>query len=459
VGSKEEDVKITIIGGGSFFFTRQMLKRVAASDLLCGAHIALVEADPGRRARVGPYAEKYARETGDRFTVSSYTDRREALEGSQYVVLTFAANNVHSRGVGVHICQNYGIREASGDTAGPGSLMRIIREVPAVLAVARDIEELCPDAWVINYVNPTNVITAALMRHTKVRCMGFCDGMHLPIFGKRILELAGITPAPEKIRALDLRIGGINHFGWMTGLSLDGKDLWPRFVDGLHEQAAKPGAKPLLQAESELCRMFDAWPTCAYHGIEYTRYFQGRGSIPSRDFVITPWSLDTRITLMREFWRNVDGYNAGRMQRAEAFTESRDDGEMLGDVIESVEGDLHERFPVNVPNGGLIPNLPPEAIVEVFSTIGKDGPTPFPQGPMPRGPLGMTCAVLDQQELGLEAAMTASAETLVRAIACDPLVMSLRDARDIARELMAAEEEFLDPRWDSFWARKGEEAR
>ena len=446
-------MKITIIGGGSFFFTRQMLKRVAGSEILRGARIALVEADPGRCERVGAYAQKYARETGDRFSVSHTTDRRRALEGSDYVVLTFSVNNVHSRGVGAHICRNYGILEASGDTAGPGSLMRIIREVPSVLAVAKDIEELCPRAWIINYVNPTNVITAALTRHTKVRCMGFCDGMHLPVFGRRVLELAGIEPTRERIRAVDLRVGGINHFGWMTGLSLDGEDLWPRFVAGLHEQAGHPDATPLLQAESELCRMFNAWPTCAYHGVEYTRYFQGRGSRPSRDFVITPWSLDTRITMMREFWRNVDAYNAGRMGRAQAFTEQMDDGEMLGDVIESVEGDLHERFPVNVPNNGLIPNLPQDSLVEVFSTIGKDGPTPFPQGPLPRGPLGMTCAVLDQQELGLEAAMTADSETLIRAIACDPLVMSLRDARDLARELMAAEEEFLDPRWDAFWER------
>jgi len=445
-------MKITIIGAGSFFFTRQILKRLSGSPYFAGAEVALVDIHEGRLNRIGLYAQKFAKETGSHFTVSYTANRLEALENSDYVILTFAANNVHSRGVGAHICMNYGVREYSGDTAGPGSVMRIIREIPEVLAVAKDVERLCPDAMVINYVNPTNVVTAALKRYTKVNCIGFCDGMHLPYFAPKILNYVGEEASKENIAGLDLRISGINHFGWMTGLTLHGKDHWTPFKAGVMA-AVETSAKeaPHLQAEAELLETMDAWPTCIFHGAEYVRYFQGRGSRPERDFVIKPWSLPARIKMMREFWRNVDAYNAGTMGRESAFKDRLDDGEMIGDVIESIEGNLAHRFPINVVNNGQVANLPDDCIVELFGTLDKAGVHISSAPPLPRGPLGMTHAVLDQQELALEAAMTGDVDILVRAIACDPLVMSLSDARDITRELMAAEEEFLDARWDGFW--------
>jgi alpha-galactosidase len=445
-------MKITVIGGGSFFFTRQILKRINSSTILHGVHLELVDTNPTVAAKIGTYAGKYVNETGNKFTVHSTTDRREALPGSDYVVLTFSPNNIHSRGVGAHICQNYGIREISGDTAGPAAVIRIIRDVPLVLDVARDVEALAPKALVISYTNPTNVVTAALKRYTKLKSIGLCDGPHLPYFAPKILGFLGVEPTKENRDGLTLHMGGINHFGWIDGVTLHGKNVWKEFKSGMIAMAEKMrNERPILQAEAELLQVMNAWPTCMYHGAEYMRYFQGRGRYPARDYVIDAWSLAFRQRMVREFWRNVDAYNAGTMDRAKAFKDRLDDGEMIGDVIESIEGDLNQRFPINVVNEGRISNLPNECIVELFGTLGKDGDKVPAYGALPRGPLGMVQAVVDQQELAIEAAMTGDLDLLVRAVACDPLVMSLHDARDITRELMAAEAEYLDPKWDRYW--------
>jgi alpha-galactosidase/6-phospho-beta-glucosidase family protein len=126
---------------------------------------------------------------------------------------------------------------------------------------------------------------------------------------------------------------------------------------------------------------------------------------------------------------------------------------MVAVVIESMEADLGRSICVNIRNDGRVSNLPDDVIVELYGAFGRTGPTVPAFGPLPRGILGLTQQVIDAQELALEAAMTGSFDTAVRAIACDPLVMSLNDAADLARDLIAMEEAHLDKRWDAYWPR------
>lgn len=443
-------MKLVVIGGGSFFFTRQILKRIAKSDFFEGAEVCLVDIDPLRCAKLGPYASKFARESGGRFKVSCTTDRREVLPDADYVVFTFSRHNIHQRGIAAHICSNYGITEMSGDTAGPGSVIRIIRDIPEILEVASDVESLAPTANVINYTNPTNVVGAALDRYTDVNAYAFCDSMHLPYWAPRILEYIGVESTAENIDKLDVRVAGINHFAWLLGLKFDGEDVWDHFKRGITHASAQ-NDDPLLKGELDCIDIYDAWPTCLFHGSEYVRYFQGRGSMPERDFRVSMWSLDTRVRLVQDFWTRVDQYNEGTIEREAAYSEKLDDGEMIGDVIESIEGDIGLRFPINVRNDGRVSNLPDDAFVELFGILGKAGAQVPAVGAMPRGLLGLTQTMIDYQELALEAAMSGSVDLLVRAVASDPLVMSLADARDLVRDLLAAESEYLERDWRHAW--------
>lgn len=444
-------MKITIIGGGSLFFSRRMLMGMMELPAYRGAELALVETDPWRCEQIGRYAQRLNNETGRHVTVSCTTERRDVLAGSDYVILTFSNNNAHSRGVGAHICRNYGIIECSGDTAGPGSVMRVIREVPAILEVARDIEQLAPTARVMNYVNPTNVIAAALDRYTSLNWTSLCDGMYPRGLAPRLCKYLGVEPTDENRQALKLEVSGINHFVWMTGLTLGGQDVFGRFADALRADAM---ANPAGDARSEwdLMETFGAWPAVIWHTKEYVRYFQGRGSRPQRDFVVTPWDLGERLKWQHEAWRTIADYAAGRITLEQAAGDSHvSRREMLVDIIEAMIEGRREPFPVNVRNSGRVSNLPDDCIVELFGTTDPSGFDVPPAGDLPLGIRAMVYQALDQQELALEAAMTGSFELAARAIACDPLVMSLSDARQLTHELLAAENDYLPPAWEEYW--------
>jgi alpha-galactosidase/6-phospho-beta-glucosidase family protein len=442
-------MKTTVIGSGSIFFTRQAVKGMAQSKVLRSTELALVDIDPWKAEHMGRFCQLINRDHGGDLKISWTTDRREALPGSDYVVLCFAVRNYHYRETGTSLALNYGIRTVSGETAGPSMVFRTMRTVPGVLEVAKDIEELCPKAIVINYANPTNIVGTALDRYTKLRSLVFCDGNYETLV-PRLAEVLGIGGRAEAERRLTFKLGGINHFTFVTRVWDGGKDVWEVFKERLGAQAESSGMDDTVRAEWDMTRVFDAFPTQISHSLEYLKFFQGRGSRPSRDFTVEKWSLNKRIRWYRQVWREIEEANRTGVSTRDPMKGHSTD--MVAVVIESIEGDLGLNLCVNVRNDGRISNLPADVFVELYGTFGKAGPVVPPFGPLPRGVLGLTQQVIDEQELALEAAMTGSFDTAVRAIACDPLVMSLSDARDLARDLIALEEDDLDPRWDAYWA-------
>lgn len=453
-------MKITVIGSGSIFFTRAIIKGIIELPELDVAELALVDTNPRRCEQMGRFGQKALQEAEIATELTYTTDRREALPGTDYVVMTFAERNAHYRGVGAHIARNYGIVQASGDTAGPGCVFRTLRTVPVVLEVARDVEALCPDAWVFSLTNPTNIIGTAMDRYANIKHYAFCDSMYLAyegaddgsLYGKiaRYAEL-DVTPSLATMNRFKARIGGINHFVWMDELEFDGEDVWDRFRRGLKKAAQDEGVGSDTYAEWQLTEIFGAYPTVVYHTKEYVRYFQGRGSRLERDYVLTPWDLNARIRWTRQVWRDLARCNAGELPVGEILRDQRVD--MLCYVMDSMNRDLNYQFPVNVRNEGIISNLPDDVLVEVFGSFDSNGASVPPYGVLPRGVLGMVQQVVDYQELCLEAAMSGGDYgKIVRAVAADPLVMSLSDAKSIAYDFMASDEENMDDKWDAYWA-------
>lgn len=448
-------MKVTVLGSGSIFFTRQLVKGMCESPHLNDWELALVDIEEDICERIGKFSQKAVEEYGTNMKITYTTDRLEALPGSDYVVLTFARENMHYRGVAVHLEKNFGITAYSGDTGGPGSIFRILRTIPEILEIAEDIKKLCPKATILNYVNPTNVVGAALDRHTDLKWYSFCDGMLDDYWRPNVCKYVGMEPTDENFEKLELTAGGINHCVWMWGLKKDGEDLWPMFKESLKKHADSitpdiPYPEERFISEQQMVEIFDAWPTLSCHILEYFRYFQGRGSKPERDYMIPKWDLNARVRWTRRVWREVDECLAGKASpRNDIMAKLEND--MLARILDSITGDKNLSFPVNVRNDGKISNLPDDTIVEVYGRFGKDKVDIKPVGDLPRGPLGLTHATIDEQELALEASMTGDYNTLVRAIACNPLVMSLSDAKEIAYELMGTDEKMLPPVWDNYW--------
>ena len=157
--------KVVIVGAGSLFFGRKAIWQMVHSEALREGTLALVDTDADRLERMKTLAEKVIAHNDVPLKLEASTDVKQVLDGADFVVLCFAHRNAHYRGVDCELSEKYGIRMCSGDTIGPGGIFRTARELPQILDTCRDIERLCPDAWVINYINPTAVCGIAVKRN------------------------------------------------------------------------------------------------------------------------------------------------------------------------------------------------------------------------------------------------------------------------------------------------------
>lgn len=214
--------KVVVIGAGSLFFGRQSIWQMVHSPYLNQGTLALVDTDEERLSKMVKLAEMVAKENNVSLKIEGSVDRRQVLPGADFVVLSFAEESVKYRGIDCQVSLKYGIRMCSGDTIGPGGIFRAMRELPVIMECAKDIEELCPDAWVINYINPSTVHGIALHRYApNLKSFALCDSHHMPHKKAYYAVRAGIigdnSQFTEEInQKFDFCIAGVNHFTWSS---------------------------------------------------------------------------------------------------------------------------------------------------------------------------------------------------------------------------------------------------
>ncbi len=449
--------KVVVIGAGSLFFGRKSIWQMVHSPHLNGGTLALVDTNPGRLERMARLAEMVIAETGVALQLEAAADWKDVLPGADFVVLSFAERTVFFRGVDCTISEKYGIRMCSGDTIGPGGIFRAMRELPVIMDCARDIERLCPDAWVINYINPSTVNGMGLTRYApNLRSFALCDSLHMPHIKNRQARYAGIIGDDEALgeeqdEAFDLRIAGVNHFTWMLQAGYEGQDLMPRIRDSLQqlarEESVDAGAKR-RHNHAIACALYDAFgqvPVCVSHTKEYVRFWQGRGELPDEIPPLAIWETEDRYELHAAMWEQVDGFVSGATPITDFMPTFGPDH--ATDIIENMVGGLGKPFYVNTPNRGAVSNMSDDAFLELLCDVDMDGPVPRPVGEMPRGLRGMQEVVLDTHELTAEAVVKCDHSLLRRAMLTDPLVTSMADADAILAELLEAEREVLPAGW------------
>jgi len=223
--------KVVLIGAGSLFFGRAAIWQMTHSEHLNKGTLALVDTDEVNLKRMSTLAEKVIEHTGVPLALESSTDAKDVLPGADFVVLSFADRSAKFRGIDCRVSEKYGIRMCSGDTIGPGGIFRVLREFPHILSYAKDIEKLCPDAWVINYINPTAANGIGLQKMApNLKSFALCDGLHMPRVKISYAIRAGIiedgeTLTPELDKDFDFRIAGVNHFTWLMKANYKGEDM------------------------------------------------------------------------------------------------------------------------------------------------------------------------------------------------------------------------------------------
>ena len=449
--------KVVVIGAGSLFFGRQSLWNMLHSDVLKEGTLGYVDTDASRLDRMVKLAELMIEHLKSPLKVEGSTDRREVLKGADFVVLSFANDGVKYRGIDCEISKKYGVLMCSGDTIGPGGIFRAARELPEILRVAADVKELCPDAWVINYINPTTVNGIALCRHASgVKSFAMCDSLHMPMARHNTMVKAGVVPngeaiTPEIERDFDLRIAGINHFPWLISCTYKGEDRTPHIRRKIEEAAAKETDEGHSKQKFnnsyalELWDLFGLCPVNLGHTKEYVPYWQGKNVAASKLPALTVFDAVERQKRHDAMWEEVDGYLAGTLAPHHFMRNHSQDH--ATDVIESMWGKLAKPFFVSSANRGAVSNMDDDAFLELLCDIDMKGPVPRPVGAFPPGIRAMEQQVLETHELTVEAIVNCDGALLRRAMCLDPIVNVIDDADAIIAELLEAERAALDPRW------------
>lgn len=453
-------VKIVVIGAGSYFFGKQVIYKMATSKVLAGGTLALVDTDPKVLKTMMTLARRIFDATRCDVKLIGSTDRRKVMKDADFIVLTFSERNAYFRGLDTQIAAKHGIRMCSSDTIGPGGIFRALREVPHVMAMAKDAEKLAPRAWVINFVNPTSVLGIALKRFApNVKSFALCDGHHEPYNTLFWCKNVGILPEdatsvpPEVLNKLELKIGGVNHCTWLVKFNYDGKDMLPIFRRKLLKLVKEEKKNPASKAKPrfnqayalELFDLYGTYPTAISHTKEYVPFFQGYGVQPNKPEPIKIFEADVRAGEMAEAWKQTEQYADGTIPAKQFLKDITSDH--ATDIIENMWGGLGKPFYINTFNRGAITNMPDDAFVELRCDIDMRGPRPQPFGEMPRGVLALQHQVLDTHELTAWAAVTCDRAILRRAMLTDPICNNIADADACIKDLLEAERSVLPKQW------------
>jgi alpha-galactosidase len=424
-------VKIAIIGAGSVVFAQRLTTDILSWSELQDATITLMDLNEERLALISSLVDRLVREQRLPARIERTTDRRTALEGADYVIVAIQIGGVAAVRPDVEIPHRYGIDQAVGDTLGPGGVFRGLRTIPVLLDLCRDMVALCPRALLINYSNPMAMNCWAIAAATPIRAIGLCHSVQGT--SRRLAEYAGV-PYDE----VAYWVAGINHQAWFLRFERQGQDLYP----ALRQAMANPERYAQDTVRFEIMRHFGHFPTeSSRHASEYLPYFRRTRALAEQ--FAPPWGRDYDQYIARQ----ETYYAAVRRQVAgdEPIPTGRTE-EYCSYIIHSILTNTPRRINANVPNTGLITNLPDGACVEVPCLVDNTGVHPCYVGDLPSQCAALNRTNINVQQLAVQAALTGEREAVYRAVALDPLtaaVLPLDQARAMTDELFAASAPWL----------------
>ncbi|MEL7164788.1 MAG: alpha-glucosidase/alpha-galactosidase [Pseudomonadota bacterium] len=436
-------MKITFIGAGSTIFMKNIVGDALLTPSLAEAQFALMDIDSARLAESESVARAMIAATGAGATVTTHTDRRAALDGADFVVTAFQVGGYRPCTVtDFEIPRAYGLRQTIGDTLGVGGIMRGLRTVPVLWDIARDMGQLCPDALMLQYVNPMAINTWALAEaFPHIKQVGLCHSVQNTV--EELSHDLGIDK--DTVR---YRVAGVNHVAFFLRLEDEHGDLYPRLRQG-YATGALPKA-PLLM------------PRCPnkvrYEVMDHLGYFCTESSEHLAEYV--PWFIkDGRDDLIDQFAIPLDEYpKRCEEQQADwaAQAKTLDQGitvtrshEFAADLMNAVVTDEPYVAYGNLPNTGQIPQLPLGAAVETPCLVDSNGIHPTTVTDIPPQLTALMRTQVNVQELTVRALIDQNPEHIYHAAMMDPHTaaeLDLRQIRSLVTDLLTAHGDWL-PDW------------
>jgi alpha-galactosidase len=426
--------KVAIIGAGSIVFCKTLILDILATNGLEATEFALMAPSTRRTPQVESFVNRVIEANGLPAKVWVTTDRREAVRDADYVITTFQVGGLDGFRSDYEVPLRYGVDQCIGDTLGPGGIFRALRSIPVMLDLAHDMEELCPNATILQYVNPMAMVCWALGT-TSIKFVGLCHGV------QTTLDLiSGYVDVPKE--EIDFLCAGINHMGWFLKLSHEGRDLYPL----LRERFELPEYYVNEKVRGEAFRHFGYFMTeSTGHLAEYLPYF--RKNRKALDLYCDEPGFGGESGAYYRWCASVgDKYNEQDILAGESTALPPRSIEYGSYVIEALETGRTFKLNGNVINGGMITNLPADCCAEGPIYVDRTGLHKTVVGNLPPQCAALNMTNINVQRLAVEAALTGDPEHIVHACALDPLtsaVLTLREIREMATEMLEDQKQWL----------------
>ena len=428
-------MKITFMGAGSTVFAKNVLGDCMSSDVMNDFEIALYDIDKERLDESMLLISALNKNINNsRAKINSYIgvdQRKEALKGADFVINAIQVGGYEPCTViDFEIPKKYGLRQTIADTLGIGGIFRALRTIPVMDGFAKDMEEVCPDAWFLNYTNPMAMLSGYMQRYTNIKTIGLCHSVQT--CSKWLLKELDI-----EVEGYYDKIAGINHMGWLLEIhDSKGNDLYPLIKSKIEEKLNDPDFKDKTRLEY-IKRLGYYCTESSEHNAEYNPFF-----IKSR----YPELIEKYNIPLDEYPRRcVDQIKKWKEQKEEIFKDGKISHERSNEyasrIIEAMITNVPYKIGGNVINKGLITNLPQNACVEVPCLVDSSGINPTYIGELPIQLAAMNITNINTQLMTIEAAITKNREDIYRAAMLDPHTaaeLSIDDIVSMCDELISA---------------------
>ena len=422
-------LKVAVIGGGSSYtpeIINGFLDRIRSLPV---TELWLMDISQERLDIVGRFAQRMVEAAGSPFKVHLTIDRREAIEGAQYVITQFRVGGMKARREDEYLGRRHGL--IGQETTGVGGMAKALRTIPIILSIAQDIREVSSEALLVNFTNPAGLNTEALSRYAPdVQSVGMCN---VPITAKmRILKNLGTNIPHERAHLLTL---GLNHLSWYLGMTIDGEDVWPevivRYIEGQHVEPYK------VLFPVEMIKSLKVIPN------SYLQYYYFTGKKLAQQDSWPPSRAEQVMEIEADLLRQYSEPDRSQplddlMKRGGAHYST-----VATQILDAHYNDLDETHIVNVPHNGAVAGYPRDWVLEMPCKVNGSGIKPIPIDPLPMACYGLLAQVKSYELLTVDAAVHRDRDAAYQALLAHPLGPSADKVETVLEDMLEINRDFL----------------
>lgn len=432
-----KSLKITVVGGGSSYTPELINGFIKRKSQLLVREIVLVDIEEGREkvTIVSKLAERMIKKANLDTKISVSFDRKEALKDSDFVVTQFRVGGLDARARDERFPLKYNV--IGQETCGPGGFAKALRTIPVILDICKDIEDVCPNAWLINFTNPSGMVTEAINKYTNVKCLGLCN---VPIHMKMTFaDVLGVKPED-----LFVEYVGLNHLVWAKSIWLDGKNITKDLINEMTDfESLSMKNIPAIAWDRDYLKAIGMIPS------PYHRYYLMTADMVNEEKeAASENGKGTRAEVVKKVEKNLfEIYKDESIDTKPKELDKRG-GAYYSDaavsLISAIYNNKKEIHTVNILNNGVIKELPSNCVIETNAIIDNTGATPLTlKSPLAQEAIGLIYSVKSYEIPAIDAAVKGDREKALIALVNNPLIPSIDTAKKLLEELLEINKDYL----------------